>query len=230
MPTRPGITVWSVRSSVRAPAGTRASRADVTAVILPFSITIVWSSRGGAPVPSTTRTWVSAIDGSETLTNAVTGSASVVKLCAPTEIGANAIATSASIPRRPRAGLKEWATVAQPFRAASVNAVLAMTFPSVLAHLRVGLDEVRLVVRRLRIGAALEIEQLDLPEVRRRSFRLDGDIARRERRAVNLDRRIHGVHGAAADLRLGVFEDRLAVDDVAHELVAVHFDFDAHPL
>ena len=43
------MTVWPVRSIVRAPAGTLACAAGPTLAILPFSITIVWpSTRRGA--------------------------------------------------------------------------------------------------------------------------------------------------------------------------------------
>src|SRR5438067_4060735 len=65
----PGITVWPLRSIVRAPCGTVTLDAAPTAAIFPFWITIVWFARGGAPVPSTIVTFVSATTGSLTVTN-----------------------------------------------------------------------------------------------------------------------------------------------------------------
>src|SRR5438128_1864478 len=101
---------------------------------------------------------------------------------------------------------------------------------SFLAHLGVRLDEVRLVVRRLRIHAPLEIEELDLPEVRRGGFRLDRDVARRHRRAVDLHGRIDRPGRAAAHLRLRVLDHGNAIDDVSDQLVAAHGRLHAHPL
>src|SRR5262245_28130164 len=116
--------------------------------------------------------------------------------------------------------------VAQPFRAAWVSERVQ----SVPARLGVRLDEVGLVVGGLRIAAAFEIEQFDLPEVGWRGLRLDRNVARRQRRAVDLDGRIHRVDGPATDLRLRVLEDGATVDDVPDQFVAVHFRFNAHPL
>ena len=65
----PGMTVWPASSITCAPAGTGVERAGPTAAIFPSLITIVWSSAGGAPVPSMTRTCVSATVGASTLTN-----------------------------------------------------------------------------------------------------------------------------------------------------------------
>ena len=63
MPTSPGITVWPARSITCAPAGAGVLAAGPTAAILPWSTMTVWSSRAAAPVPSITRTWVSATTG-----------------------------------------------------------------------------------------------------------------------------------------------------------------------
>ena len=71
------MTVWPVRSSTRAPAGVAVLPLGPTRVMRVPSMTIVWSSRGGAPVPSMRRACVSATIGASTLTkgrvSAVTG-------------------------------------------------------------------------------------------------------------------------------------------------------------
>ena len=72
MPTSPGITVWPARSMTCAPAGAGVLAAGPTAAILPWSTMTVWSSRGAAPVPSITRTWVSATTGASVARNGFT--------------------------------------------------------------------------------------------------------------------------------------------------------------
>src|ERR1043166_6307634 len=59
----PGISVWPERSMTLAPAGAFTSLAFPTAVIRPFSMTPLWSSRTGRPVPSISLTWVRTITG-----------------------------------------------------------------------------------------------------------------------------------------------------------------------
>ena len=60
MPTRPGSTLEPFESMTRAPFGGGAEE-GWTAAILPWSMTSVSSSCGAAPVPSITRTCVSAM-------------------------------------------------------------------------------------------------------------------------------------------------------------------------
>src|SRR5437867_7922372 len=71
----PGIRVWPERSITFAPAGAFTSLAFPTAVIRPFSITTVWSSRAGRPVPSISLTWVRTITGASAATTSRTAGA-----------------------------------------------------------------------------------------------------------------------------------------------------------
>ena len=90
------------------------------------------------------------------------------------------------------------------------SATRAPDVPVLLPALRrVRLHEVTLIVGRLRVHAAFEIEQLDLSEVDRRGLRLDRDVAARERRAIDFDLGIDGLDLAAADLRLRVLSTTL---------------------
>src|SRR5580765_6959253 len=66
------MTVRPERSITFAPAGTAVPAAGPTAWIFPPEITTVWSSPAGPPVPSITRTCVSAMTGASTLTKALT--------------------------------------------------------------------------------------------------------------------------------------------------------------
>src|ERR1051326_3544228 len=68
----PGITVCPERSMTLAPAGAFTSLAFPTAVIRPFSISTLWSSRAGRPVPSISLTWVRTITGASAATTSRT--------------------------------------------------------------------------------------------------------------------------------------------------------------
>ena len=70
IPTRPGITAEPRFSITVAPAGTTVVAASPMAWIRPPETTMVWSAFAGAPVPSITRTCVSAKTGASTVTNA----------------------------------------------------------------------------------------------------------------------------------------------------------------
>src|SRR5579862_4059564 len=72
MPTSPGMTLYPGRSRTCASFGTFADPDGAIDSILPFDKTTVWSSRGVAPVPSITRTCVSATTPAFTLTNGCT--------------------------------------------------------------------------------------------------------------------------------------------------------------
>src|SRR5215211_2797957 len=72
MPTRPGSAVWPAKSNDFAEAGIDVVELGPTAVMRPDSIIIVWSSLGAPPVPSITRTCVSATIGSLTLMKSAT--------------------------------------------------------------------------------------------------------------------------------------------------------------
>src|SRR5258706_5095098 len=74
MPTRPGITLLPARSRTFAPSGAFVDAASPIARIASPSITTVWSSRAGAPVPSITRTCVSATAGASNATYSLTAS------------------------------------------------------------------------------------------------------------------------------------------------------------
>src|ERR1051326_2600831 len=67
-PTSPGITVWPLRSNICAPAGMVTLPVLPTALIRSPVMSIVWSSLAGVPVPSTSRTCVSATTGASTVT------------------------------------------------------------------------------------------------------------------------------------------------------------------
>src|SRR6185437_13135467 len=76
MPTRPGRTVLLERARTWAPAGTDALEESPMDWILSPEMMMVWSLRAAEPVPSITRTCVSAITGALTLTNSRTPRAS----------------------------------------------------------------------------------------------------------------------------------------------------------
>src|SRR5687767_10344434 len=78
----PGMTVWPFRSITRAPAGAETEALAPIRAMRPFSMMIVWASRAGAPVPSMTRTFVSATTGSDTLTNPRVAGARRSNVCA----------------------------------------------------------------------------------------------------------------------------------------------------
>src|SRR4051812_16835132 len=91
------------------------------------------------------------------------------------------------------------------------------------------LDEVRTVRRRLRIHAALEVQDLDFPEVRRRTLRLQRDPVLRERLARYEHAGLGVVRRAAAHLGLAVLEHCVAVRDVLHDGIAEHQRFNTDP-
>src|SRR5690242_13391872 len=79
------MTDLPVRSMTTAPAGTLAPDAGPTDAMRPSRMITVWSARAGAPVPSITRTCVSATVGVSTCTNWRTGLASVGRWADDTE-------------------------------------------------------------------------------------------------------------------------------------------------
>ena len=85
---------------------------------------------------------------------------------------------------------------------------------SVAAARIVGLDEVALVVGRLLVHAALEVEQLDFAELDRVALALQRDAAAVEDLAVPFDPRVDRIDVPAADLRQLVLEHLLAVDQM----------------
>ena len=62
------MTLLPVKSMTVAPAGGAIESAAPTLAMVPSRTTSVWFSRGGAPVPSMTRTCVSATTGASILT------------------------------------------------------------------------------------------------------------------------------------------------------------------
>ena len=91
----PGITVLPVRSMTGAPAGAATLGAAPTSAIRPSRITIVWSCRGGAPVPSITVTCDSTTTGSLTDTKSRAPDDSVAADWAPSVPAAGDAETNA---------------------------------------------------------------------------------------------------------------------------------------
>src|SRR4029453_15951820 len=77
-------------------------------------------------------------------------------------------------------------------------------------------DEVRPVVRGLRVATADEIEQLHFAEFDWMAFALQRDVAFAQELSVLLDRRIEVGDVEAANLWFFVGENRLSVDHVPH--------------
>src|SRR6185436_15154553 len=94
----------------------------------------------------------------------------------------------------------------------------------VLAGGRVVLLVVRLVVLRLLVAAADEVQQLHLAELAPVALRLQRDRARAEQLAVLLHGGVVVGDRAAADLRLLVAQHDLAVHLVHDLSVAVHLE------
>src|SRR6266699_6757406 len=81
---------------LRAPGGTCTDAAGPTSAMRPSRTTIVWSGLGGAPVPSTSSTWVSATTAVSTTVYWRTSAASESGRCATSGAGASATKTSAT--------------------------------------------------------------------------------------------------------------------------------------
>src|SRR5262245_15524169 len=128
--------------------------------------------------------------------------------------------------------MKIWTTLydARSASPPSSSALDARRISSELAFGRHGLDVVRLEVRRFRIHAAFEVEELNLAEVDRRGFGLYRNVAAGQRRSVDLDLRVRRTCLPASNLGLRVFQHRLSFNDVLDAFVAMREDFDAHPL
>ena len=66
--TRPGITLFPVRSTTVAPSGVLILAASPISAMLPSRRMRVWFAFAGPPVPSITLTFVSATTGASTVT------------------------------------------------------------------------------------------------------------------------------------------------------------------
>src|SRR5256885_11872780 len=81
---------------LRAPGGTCTAAAGTTWAMRPSRITTVWSGLGGAPVPSTSSTWVSATTAVSTAVYWRTSAASESGRCATSAAGASVIKIGAT--------------------------------------------------------------------------------------------------------------------------------------
>ena len=76
----------------------------------------------------------------------------------------------------------------------------------------------------------VEIQQFDLAELHGVAFALERDPALAEERAILFHGGVVVADVAAANLRLLILEDELAVDVVLNGITAIDTDFDADPL
>ena len=92
------------------------------------------------------------------------------------------------------------------------------------------MDVVWLVVLRLRVHAAREIEDFDLAELGRMALGLNRDVALAERLAIGLHGWIEPTDVGAADLHVVVLEHFLSPDKMRNVLRATDLRLHAHPL